>query len=94
MAQCELELSDDADHTGDKELFENQYYQVQAKTSKLLQPVVELPQSRHNSSRSSSSDCRNTSPRSHGISVHIKLPLISLPAYELDTRSVNLHTEM
>jgi len=31
IAQCELELSDDSDHTGDRELFENQYYQFQAK---------------------------------------------------------------
>ena len=30
-AQRELELSDDTDHSGDRELFETQYYQVKAK---------------------------------------------------------------
>ena len=34
IAQSELELSDDTDHPGDTELFENQYYQVEAKFSK------------------------------------------------------------
>jgi hypothetical protein len=29
-AQSELELSDDTDHSGDRELFETQYYQVEA----------------------------------------------------------------
>ena len=35
VAQSELELSDDTDHTGDRELFENQYYQVEAKFNEL-----------------------------------------------------------
>ena len=26
IAQCGLELSDDTDHTGDRELFENHYF--------------------------------------------------------------------
>jgi len=39
-AQSELELSDDTDHFGDTELFENQYYQVEAKFNELLHPVV------------------------------------------------------
>jgi hypothetical protein len=30
-AQGELELSDEMDHSGDRELFENRYYQVKAK---------------------------------------------------------------
>jgi hypothetical protein len=30
-AQSELELSEDADHFGDREVFETQYYQVKAK---------------------------------------------------------------
>jgi hypothetical protein len=94
MSQSELSISDDAHHSGDRELFENQYYQVEAKASKLLHPEVELPRPRHNSSRSSSSERRNTSPRSHGSSVHIQLPVISLPTYELKARSVNLHTVM
>jgi hypothetical protein len=85
MSQSELELSDDADHSGDRELFENQYYQVEANVSKLLHPVVELPQPRHSSSRSSSSERTNTSSKSHGSSVHIKLPVISLPNYDSNT---------
>ena len=43
-AQSELEWSDDVDHSGDREQFENQYYQVEAKFSELLHPVVEFPQ--------------------------------------------------
>jgi len=43
IAQSELELSDDTDHTGDRELFENQYYQVQAKFNELLHPVMDPP---------------------------------------------------
>jgi hypothetical protein len=81
-AQSELELSDDADHSGEREAFENQYFEVKAKFNKLLHPVVNQSRSRH-----SSSERRNTSPRSHGSSVHIKLPVISLPTYEGDTCS-------
>jgi hypothetical protein len=84
-AQSKLELSDDTDHSGDRELFENQYYQVEAKLSELLRPVVELPQPRHSSSQSSSSEHKNNSPRSHGSSVLIKLPVISLPTYDSET---------
>jgi len=36
VAQCELELLDDTDHTADRELFENQYFQVEAKFNELL----------------------------------------------------------
>jgi hypothetical protein len=70
-AQGELELSDDMDHSGDRELFENQYYQVKAKFNEILHPVVELPQPRQGSSEGSSSGHGNNSPRSHGSSVHI-----------------------
>jgi len=34
-AQNELELSDDTDHFGDRELLQNQYYEVKAKFSEL-----------------------------------------------------------
>jgi hypothetical protein len=81
-AQSELELSDDVDHSGDQEQFENQYYQVEARFS---EPVVESTQSSHSSSQSSSSGRKNVSPRSHASSAHIKLPVISLPIYEGDT---------
>jgi len=86
VAQSELELSDDTDHTGDRELFENQYYQVEAKFSELLHPVVDPP-SRHSSPRSSLSGNSNHTPRSHTSSTHIKLPTIALPAFKDDTCS-------
>jgi len=84
IAQSELELSDDADYTADKEEFENQYYQVEAKFNELLHPVVEPPLSRHSSPRSSLSGNSNNTPRSH-VSTHIKLPTIALPTFEGDT---------
>ena len=36
IAQSELELSDDTDHTGDRELLENQYYQVEANFNEIF----------------------------------------------------------
>ena len=73
IAQSELELSDDTDHTGDGELFVNQYYQVEDKLSELLHPVMDPP-SRRSSPRSSLSGHSNHTPRSHTSSTHIKLP--------------------
>jgi len=84
-SQSELELSDDADYSVDKQQFEDQYFEVKAKFNKLLHPVVDPPRSRHNSPRSSLSGHSNTSPRSHASSAHIKLPVISLPTYDGDT---------
>ena len=52
-AQCELELSDDIDHSLDRQQFEDQYFEVKAKFNELLHPVVEPPCSRHSSPRSS-----------------------------------------
>jgi hypothetical protein len=52
-AQDELECLDEADYSLDREEFETQYYQVEAKFNEILHPVVELPQLRHSSSRSS-----------------------------------------
>ena len=86
IAQSELELSDDTDHTGDRELFENQYYQVEAKFNELLHPVMDPP-SRRSSPRSSLSDHSNHTPRSHTSSTHITLPTIALPTFEGDTCS-------
>jgi len=76
-AQIELELSDNTDHTGDGEAFERQYYEVKAKFSEVLHPVVELPRSRHSSTGSS--------PRSHNSGAHIKLPTIALPNFDGET---------
>ena len=70
-AQSELELSDDTDHTSDREDFENQYYQLEAKFNELLHPVVEPPRSRHSSQRSSLSGNSNNTPRSHGSSAQL-----------------------
>jgi len=75
--QSELELSDDTDHTGDRESLERQYYEVKAKFSEVLHPVVELPRSRHSSTGSS--------PRSYNSSAHIKLPTIALPTFDCET---------
>jgi hypothetical protein len=72
-AQDELECLDEIDYTLDREEFETQYYQVEAKFNELLHPVVESPQPRNISSSSSSSGSRNTTPRSQGSRVNIKL---------------------
>ena len=82
-AQSELELSDDVDHSDDREQFEIQYYQVEAKFNELLHPVVDSPQSNH---RSQSSSSRHTHV-SHHSSTHIKLPVILLPTFEGETTS-------
>jgi hypothetical protein len=73
-AQNELELSDDTDHFGDRELFENQYYEVKARFNELLHPVVGSPPFRCSSSHSSLSRQSNISTRSYTSSTHIKLP--------------------
>jgi hypothetical protein len=64
VAQSELELSDDMEQFNDREVFEVQYYQVEARFNELLHPVVEPPRSTHSSSRTSGSGHSNTSPRS------------------------------
>ena len=81
-AQDELECLDEPDYTLDREEFENQYYQVEAKLNELLHPVIESPLSRYSSLRSRMSGRSNNSPRSHVSSAHIKLS-----AFECDTCS-------
>jgi DNA repair exonuclease SbcCD ATPase subunit len=54
-AQDELECLDEADYTLDREEFEIQYYQVEARFNELLHPVVD-PHSRCNSPPSSISE--------------------------------------
>jgi len=83
-AQCELELSDDIDHSLDRQQFEDQYFEVKAKFNELLHPVVEPPRSRHSSPRSSFSGNSNNTRRSH-VSSHIRLPTIALPTFEGNT---------
>ena len=81
-AQNELDLFDDTDHFGDRELFENQYYEVKAKFNELLHPVMDPP-SRRSSPSSSLSGHSNHTPRSHTSSTHIKLLTITLPTFEV-----------
>ena len=54
-AQSELELSDDNDHSVDRQQFEDQYYETKAKFTELLHPVVDS-HSRFNSPPGSISD--------------------------------------
>jgi hypothetical protein len=86
-AQNDLELSDDTDHSSERETFEGQYFEVKAKFNERLHPEVELPQPKHSSSRSSSSEGsssgrRNNSLRSPGNNVHVNLSVISLPTFD------------
>jgi hypothetical protein len=85
VAQSELELSDDMEQFNDREMFEMQYYQVEARFNELLHPVVEPPRSTHSSSRTSGSAHSNTHSSSRHSSTHIKLPTIALPTFEGDT---------
>jgi hypothetical protein len=82
-AQTELELSDDIDQTADRELFETQYYQVEARFCELLHPVmdsIQMPE--EPSPHSSQSGRSNATPQSH-----IRLPTIALPIFEGETRN-------
>ena len=85
-AQSELELSDDTDNSVDRQQFEDQYFEVNAKFNELLHPVMD-PLSRHSSPRNSLSGHSNHTPRSHTSSTHIKLPTIALPTFESGTCS-------
>jgi hypothetical protein len=86
-AQSELELSDDTDHSVDRQ-FEEQYFEVKAKFNELLHPVVDPPLSRRSSSCSSLSGHNNNhSPQSPASGINIKLPLITLPTFEGETCS-------
>jgi len=82
--QDELELSDDTDHSGDRESFETQYYEVKAKFNELLHPVVDPPLSRHSSTPSSLSGHNNSSQSNVG-SPNIKLPTITVPIFNGET---------
>jgi hypothetical protein len=86
-AQDELECMDSADYSLEREEFEAQYYQVEAKFNEILHPVVETLVSRCSSPHSSVSQHSNTSPRSRYSSTHIKLPTIALPTFDGDTGS-------
>jgi hypothetical protein len=70
VPQSELQLLDDIGHESDREEFETQYFQIEAKFSELLHPVVDPPRSRHNSHSSGSTHSDQTR-RSRGSSVNI-----------------------
>jgi hypothetical protein len=86
-AQSELKLSDDTDHSVDRQQFEDQYFEVKAKFNELLHPVVNPHSSRQSSPHSSLSGHSSQSPSSQSSSAHIKLPTIALPTFEGDTCS-------
>ena len=85
-AQSELELSDDTDHSGDRELFENQYYEVKAKFIELLHPGDNPGQSDNDSEHGSN----HLSGVNHANKSYVKLPSIQLPSYD-GTISTWLH---
>jgi hypothetical protein len=80
IAQSDLEISIDTDHTSDRELFENQYYEVEASFNELLHPVVDPP--RCNSPSSSFSEQAHSV---HSSSSHIRLSTIALPNFDGNT---------
>ena len=69
-AQSELELSDDTDHSIDRQQFEDQYFAVKAKFNELLHPVVNPHTSRQSSPCSSLSEHSNQSPRPQSSGTH------------------------
>jgi hypothetical protein len=52
--QSDLEVSDDRDHSEDRQQFEVQYYEVKAQFNERLHPVVDPPRSSHSSHSSES----------------------------------------
>jgi hypothetical protein len=63
-AQNELELSDDTDNSADRQQFEDQYFNVNARFHELLHPAAEPLQSSHSSPQGSVSTHSNQTPRS------------------------------
>jgi hypothetical protein len=69
------------DQTADSELFETQYFQVEAKFCELFHPVSDsIPITEQPSPPSSQSARSNATPRSH-----IRLPTIALPTFYGET---------
>jgi len=84
IAQSELELTDDTDYNDDRELFENQYYQVEVKFSEYSHYLMDQP-TRHTSPRINLSRYSNHTSRSHTSSTHINLSTIALQIFQFDT---------
>jgi len=85
-AQSEMKLLDETDHSGDRELFENQYYEVEAKFIELLHPADNQGQLDNTSEHGSDYLTELT----HVSKSHVKLPSIQLPSYD-GTISTWLH---
>jgi hypothetical protein len=77
-AQNELEISDEDDHSMDRELFENQYYEIKARLLELLHPS-ELSNLLDNSTEQNVSNLLPTRGNTQ-----IKLPTIELPTFSVD----------
>jgi len=92
-AQNELELSDDKNHFGDLDLFENLYFEFKSKFSELLHPLIDTPRSRNSSLRSSVSGHSNHPSRSQRNNTHIELPTNALANFEGDTCSWLQYTD-
>jgi len=84
-AQSELELLDESDHLGDREVFENQYYEVEARFVELLHPADTQGRSADNQGQSDN-DSEHGSNHSLGVTharhLQVKLPTIQLPSYD------------
>ena len=82
-AQNELEQSDDFDHSGERERFEEQYYQIKERFIELLYPpnANSRPASPVHASENASQHGSNAGS-THSSSAHIKLPTIQLPSYD------------
>jgi hypothetical protein len=82
-AQNELELSDDTDHSVDRQQFEDQYFEVKAKFNELLHPVVDPPRSRHSSPRIAACQDTPTLLHAHTLAAGVTLNCLLLPCPHL-----------
>jgi hypothetical protein len=67
-ARSELQLPDDTDRTSDRESFEIQCFQVEARFTELLHAVIEPLHSRH---RSPQSNVSSQSNQTRGVHIHL-----------------------
>jgi hypothetical protein len=77
-AQNELEISDDDDHSMDREVFEEQYYETKARLLELLHPI-ESPNLLDSSAEPNVSNSSSTRGNTQ-----IRLPTIELPTFSGD----------
>jgi hypothetical protein len=77
-AQNELEISDDHHHSTDREVFEDQYYEIKARLLELLHPI-ESPNLLDSSAEPNDSNSSSTRGNTQ-----IRLPTIELPTFSGD----------